>query len=192
MPQWVLAMCSFNSIDSCVAVLVTPEERYMLYMYFPLDQPLPTPRPNQWGVNSYGYMQTYSDTCHTWSQLNVNSFIVHSLMNVCRYGYMLELHSQREINSWAHHHFDSLAHELMPWTCVFLNRYSLFSPPIKKEVLTDGELLTIKRSFHFIMCLHRRIHIYIYILLSIERYKDQYNAHHCLYRFGRVNKTWQR
>ena len=28
------------------------------------------------------------------------------------------------------------------WMRVFCNNYSLFSPPIKKEILTDGELLT--------------------------------------------------
>ena len=54
---------------------------------------------------------------------------------------------------------------------VFKNKYSLFSPQIKKEILTDGELLSFIWLFHFKMCLHRRIHIYIYILHSIDRYK---------------------
>ena len=71
----------------------------------------------------------------------------------------------------------------------FCNNYSLFSLPIKKEILTDGELLTFTWLFHFKMCLHRRIHIYIYILLSIERYKGQYNAQRCLYILDFVNKT---
>ena len=39
----------------------------------------------------------------------------------------------------------------------------LFSPAIKKEIRTDGELLTFTWSFHFKMCMHKRIHIYIYI-----------------------------
>ena len=42
---------------------------------------------------------------------------------------------------------------------------------LEKEILTDGELLTFTRLFHFKMCLHRIIHIYIFILLSTERYK---------------------
>ena len=58
-----------------------------------------------------------------------------------------------------------------------------------KEILTDGELLTFPSLFHFKMCLHRRIHIYIYILLSIERYKGQYNAQHCLYTLGIVKQN---
>ena len=75
------------------------------------------------------------------------------------------------------------------WMRSFRNNYSLFSPPIKKEILTDGELLTFTWLFYLKMCLHRRIHIYIYILLSIERYKGQYNAQHCLYILEIVNKT---
>ena len=50
----------------------------------------------------------------------------------------------------------------------------LFSPPIMKEILTDGEFLTFIWLFHFKMCLHGRISIYIHTLLSIERYKGQY------------------
>ena len=70
-------------------------------------------------------------------------------------------------------------HDLMSlWTCGFKNSISLFSPTIKKVLLTDGELLTFTWLFHCKMCLHRRIHIYIYRLLSIERYKGQYNAQH--------------
>ena len=66
------------------------------------------------------------------------------------------------------------------WTRNFKNKYSLFSPPIKKEIYADGELLLFTWLFHFKVCLHRRIHIYIYILLSIERYEGQYNTQHCL------------
>ena len=60
-----------------------------------------------------------------------------------------------------------LTRELMSsWMHGVLNKYSLFRPPIKKKVLTDGELHL--WLFHFKMCLHRRIYIYSYILLNME------------------------
>ena len=39
------------------------------------------------------------------------------------------------------------------------------------------------------MCLHRRIHIYIFILLSIDRYNGEYNAQDYLYALGILSKN---
>ena len=78
------------------------------------------------------------------------------------------------------------------WMRILRNKFSLFSSLFKKERITDGKFLTFTWLIHFKMCLHRRIHIYIYILLSIEWYKSQYNAQHSLYTSAIVNKTWQR
>ena len=77
------------------------------------------------------------------------------------------------------------------WTRGFKNKYSLFSLPVKKGILTDRDLLRLTWLFHFEMCLYRWKHIYIYIMLSILRNKGQYNAQHCLYTLGIVNKTCQ-
>ena len=41
------------------------------------------------------------------------------------------------------------------WTHVFLNKVSLFSHPIKKEILTDGDLLIFTWLSYFKMCLNR-------------------------------------
>ena len=80
-----------------------------------------------------------------------------------------------------------MTHELVD--AQFLKMNFHYSAHQLKKYFNDGEFLTFTWLFHFKMSLHRRIHIYIYILLSIERYKGQYNAQHCLYTCGIVRKT---
>ena len=52
----------------------------------------------------------------------------------------LELHLQRKIKSWAHHHFDSWAHELTDALFTF-DEYLLFSPAIKNGAYPKGQVI---------------------------------------------------
>ena len=110
----------------------------------------------------------YLKTCSNWNFFQEAKRVI----------FLLELHSRREIHSWAHHPFDLWAHEL---TDFLIFQKDIYFPAqlLKNKYFIGGDLLTLPSLFNFKTCWRGTK---VSLILNTA----------WMYTLGIVKKTWQR